>query len=118
MLNNVGFKVKTLVRSGDTDKESIALLGGTLLGYGWNPSDDNLCVKIKFNISKKCKGIRSGNDLTIESLKEHKGKPLTRKILMGLTNSIFDPLGVASPFTIRLKIAMKKINNTYICSIL
>ena len=45
-------------------------------------------------------------------LREVRNKPLTRRILMGLANSIHDPLVIATPFTIRLKIAMKRVMET------
>ena len=104
MLSAVGFKVKTLVKSGDTEEESIRLIGGTVLGYGWKPKEDLMSVKIRFNTSKKRKGIRTGDDLDLEKLEEFKSKPTTRKVLMGFTNSVYDPLGIAAPFTIKLKI--------------
>ena len=108
ILNEVGYDVKTIVTSGDTDDSAINLLGETVLGYGWNAKSDIMDVKFKFNTSKKRKGIRTKPDLTIETLEIFKKLPLTRRILLSLTNSIHDPLGIALPITICLKLLMKE----------
>ena len=51
--------------SGDTDDDAIKLLGGSVLGYGWNAKSDMMSIKLKFNTSKKRKGIRTKPDLDI-----------------------------------------------------
>ena len=44
ILEEVGYQVKTIVQSGDQDREAISLLGGTGLGYGWDASKDIMYV--------------------------------------------------------------------------
>ena len=53
MLAEVGFQVKTMVRSGDLDKEAIDLLGSSVLGYNWEAFEDKMMVILMFNPSKK-----------------------------------------------------------------
>ena len=65
LLNNVGLSLKTLVQSGSTDFESNSKLSGNALGYLWEPSTDIMGVKLKFNPSKKRKGIKSKADLML-----------------------------------------------------
>lgn len=91
MIKMVGFKVKALVQSGDMDAETIKLLLGKVLGYSWEPTMVEMTFKIKFNTSKKWKGMRSVRDLTLETLEELKGKPMT------------------TLFKIKLKAAIKKV---------
>ena len=109
MLAEVGYKVKTMVESGESDEEAVRLLGGAVLGYGWDAGQDKMKVRMRINVSKKYKGMRTKPDLDAKELMELKAKPLTRRILLGLTNAIHDPLGIASPFTVKLKLAMKKV---------
>ncbi len=65
LLNNVGLSLKALVQSGSNDEEAIAKLSGTALVYKWEPAADIMGVKLKFNPSKKRKGIKSRPDLTV-----------------------------------------------------
>merc|ERR1711867_259869 len=64
LLSNVGLSLKALVKSGSKDEEAIAKLSGTALGYKWEPTTDIMGVKLRFNPSKKRKGIKSRPDLT------------------------------------------------------
>merc|ERR1711955_125324 len=71
LLNNVGLSLKTLVTSGSRDEEAITKLSGTALGYKWEPTIDEMGVKLKllkFNPSKKKKGIKSKPDMTLSDL--------------------------------------------------
>ena len=45
--------------------------------------------------------------MTIEDLEEFKSKTHNRRTLLHICNSIYYPLGVASPFTVRLKLLMR-----------
>merc|ERR1712074_238952 len=68
LLGNVGLKLKCLVRSGSTDVEAIKKLSGTTLGYSWEPTSDVMGVKLKFNSSKKRKGIRINPNISLADL--------------------------------------------------
>ena len=67
-----------------------------------------MSVRLKFNTSKKRKGLRLKPDLNTESLEEFKVHPLMKRILLSLSNSIHDPLGIAVPHTVCLKLLMKE----------
>ena len=43
-----------------------------------------------------------------EDLEKLKGKLMTRRILLGVTNGFGDFMGIIEPFTIRFKLMMKK----------
>ena len=100
LLNNVGLSLKTLFQSGSTDMESNANLSGNALGYLWEPSTDVMGVKLKFNPSKKHKSIRSKADLTMSDLENFKVSSLTKRQVLSHCNGVYDPLGLASPYTI------------------
>ena len=107
LLNNVGLSLKALVQSGSNDEEAIAKLSGTALGYKWEPAADIMGVKLKFNPSKKRKGIKSRPDLTLSDLEQFKTSSLSKRQVLSLCNGIYDPLGIASPYSIKLKLLIR-----------
>merc|ERR1712177_137085 len=108
LLNNVGLSLKTLVTSGSRDEEAIAKLSGTALGYKWEPTTDIMGVKHKFNPSKRRKGIKSRPDLTLSDLQSFETLSLSKRQIVSLSNGIYDPLGIASPYTIKLKLLIRE----------
>merc|ERR1712240_90620 len=106
-LNNVGLTLKTLVTCGSKDEEAIKKLSGTALGYKWEPTSDEMGVKLKFNPSKKKKGIKSKPDITLSDLQSFETLSLSKRQIVSLCNGIYDPLGIASPYTIKLKLLIR-----------
>ena len=51
ILNLVGLKLKVMVASGDTDRESLELLGDKVLGHVWQPTLDKLVFRIIVNLT-------------------------------------------------------------------
>merc|ERR1712112_379119 len=64
-------------------------------------------VKLKFNSSKRRKGIKSRPDLTLSDLEQFKTSSLTKRHVLSLCNGIYDPLGIASPYSIKLKLLIR-----------
>ena len=64
-------------------------------------------MKLKFNSSKKRKGVKTRPDLTLQSLEEFRSKPSACH-----TNLIHKLLGISTPLTVCLKLAMKRIMET------
>ena len=108
-----GFYVKGFVMTGDTAEESISLLGtgevGRILGIGWIPGEDKFVAKVKINVSKKFKGARREMDLDEHAISELANRKLSRRMLLSITNSCYDPLGLVSPITVQLKIELRKL---------
>ena len=104
-----GFPIKCFVSSGSQDEEAIALLGSSVLGYKWSAKDDIMGVKIKVNLSKKKRKIAKHPDLTIADIDKLKSIKLTKRNLLGVPAGIFDPLGIAAPYTVKLKIGLKQL---------
>ena len=111
MVTSVGLKLKTMVRSGSTDEDAIAKLSGTVLGHIWEPTKDVFGVSIKFNYSKKKKGKRDKPDISLKDIGEFKGFQHNRRSLLAVCNGIYDPLGLCTPYTIKLKLLMKDTLN-------
>ena len=81
-----------------------------MLGLGWNPPTDTIYVKFNVNLSQKGKGKGFlGPDLNEESLMLVDKRLLTRRKLLSVINSIYDPLGLVTPVTIRLKVAFRNL---------
>ena len=70
---------------GNTDAQS------KLLGVGWDSVSDEL----RFNFAELVDQVR--------------GLPPTRRSLLKVTASIFDPLGILSPFVVRLKVLFQTL---------
>merc|ERR1711867_385615 len=96
------------------DEEAIAKLSGTALGYKWEPTSDEMGVKLKFNPSKKKKGIKSKPDITLSDLQSFETLSLSKRQIVSLCNGIYDPLGIASPYTIKLKLLIRDYKSHYI----
>ena len=65
-------------------------------------------IKFVFNSAKKRKGAKVCPDLKIEDVDSFIKTPQTRRSLLALCNAVYNPLGLATPFTIKLKILMKE----------
>ena len=66
-----------------------------------------LGVNFIFNPSKKKKGLKSSPDLTLADMERFQDSSPTRRALLSVVNGVYDPLGMASPYTIKLKLLMK-----------
>ena len=108
MLKQVGLKIKKLVTSVSQDPEDLTKLSDKVLGCLYNPREDLLGIKFVFNPSKKKKGLKTKPDLTIQDIDEFYESPQSRRSLLSLFNGIYDPLGLMSPYTIKLKLLMKE----------
>merc|ERR1711867_384311 len=108
MMKKVGLKLKTIVTSKSSDQESISKLSDKVLGYLYNPVEDRLGIKFVFNPAKKSKGAKVRPDLTLNDIDSFIKTPQSRRSLLALCNAVYDPLGLATPFTIKLKILMKE----------
>ena len=106
-----GFLFKQFVVSGDLQEEQDLFQGGEIgskvLGIKWKPEDDTLGFKATINISKRSRGKKMGPDLELEDIYNLKAEDLTKRRLLRVVNSLFDPIGLLSPVTALLKIHMK-----------
>ena len=90
--------------SGDTDQEEIDKLGGNIFGYEWNVSQDVLGVKFPVNLSRKKRSVRSEPDMTVADIERLRAVKLTKRNLLGFVNGSGDPLGIGSPWYMKLKL--------------
>ena len=110
ILDKGKLKMKVVVTTGEHDKELTRLIGDKVLGYNWDTVSDGMSVSLPVNITKKkTKKLRSGPDLTVESLDLLRGIKLSRRLCLGIASGFLDFLGIACPFTLRFKLLMKQI---------
>ena len=107
MMKQVGLKLKTIVSSVSQDPEDLAKLSDKVLGCLYNPKEDAIGIKFVFNPSKKMKGLKTKPDLTLHDIDTFYESPQSRRSLLSICNGIYNPLGLASPYTIKLKLLMK-----------
>ena len=98
-----GFKLKVVACSGDKDGPMVQKLGGAVLGIAWNTETDKFSVPLTVNVSRRRRGLPSGPDVTEETLLELDMEILTRRIVLSVTMSLYDPLGYTCPLTLRMK---------------
>ena len=115
ILEKGGFNIKGFVTSGEKSQESRLLLGtgeaGRVLGICWDPARDEFTVRTRINLSKKYKGARTAPDYKYEQIPQLIEIKLTRRTLLGVVNSFYDPLGLLSPITIQMKIELRTLYN-------
>ena len=103
-----GFKVKHICLSGETDQK-ILERQGAVLGMEWDPVTDRFICKIKVNLSKKVGAGRKHPDLEVKDIPSIAKVVFTRRLALQVASQIWDPLGLLTPYTIRLKILMKEL---------
>ena len=108
MMKRVGLKLKTIVTSRSSDQESLDKLSDKVLGYLYNPVDDKLGISFIFNPAKKRKGAKVHPDLTLADADDFIKTPQSRRTLLAICNAVYNPLGLTTPFTIKLKILLKE----------
>ena len=127
ILKKGGFKVKCWQLSGNSEVlpgkdfitstseqvSSVPLMKGSddvtrVLGVGWNPHDDFILFQVTLNFSPKRKGERTGPNLSAADIPFAIPVVLTRRIVLEQVMSIFDPLGLLSPFTLQAKLNLRE----------
>ena len=109
ILSKGGFKIKAIVKSGETDKEQINKMGTSVFGYEWDATHDVMAVKFPVNLSRKRRSVRSQKNLTVQDIDKLVDMKLSKRILLGFVNCFGDPLGIASPWYMKLKMNMKRL---------
>merc|ERR1711891_115182 len=104
-----GFKIKYMIRNGEKRPEILELYGGSVLGLPWDTSKDVIGLSMDVNLTQKKQGIRSGESLKPGDEQQIEDAELTRRILMSQIHSIYDPLGLLSPITIKFKLVLQKM---------
>lgn len=114
VLERGGFTIKEWVISGGKDLSFLnPRIVGTqderVLGINWNPQKDFFHFKIHLNFSKRVRNRLTEPDLMEEEIDVHLPLKLTKRMLLRQVASIYDPLGLITPFTLRVKLLMREL---------
>ena len=82
-----------------------------VLGLQWNSKEDEFRFKVQLNFTTKIKikKSRSGPNLTRGQVPTFIPPILTKRMVLSQINGIYDPLGLATQFTVRAKMLMRKL---------
>ena len=94
-----------MVRSGETDAKVIGKLGDGILGVPWRPEDDTIPFRLSLNLTPK----KSGKDLSIDEITNLELENITKRMAVSGVYSIYDPIGLVSPLTIKYKMLLSEI---------
>ena len=108
------FRVKHWIMSGQVGPamENVTLVTTKrekILGITWEPEPDQFLFEVKLNFSPKCGKIETGSNLTSQNLEQAMPQSFTRKLLLRQVATIYDPLGLIAPVTLRGKLLMRHL---------
>ncbi|KAL9967197.1 hypothetical protein ACROYT_G025375 [Oculina patagonica] len=113
ILSNGNFKIKEWIYSYDNiapDQDiiptDIKTAHEKVLGVVWNPITDNFCFKVKLNVTPQSKKRHPKPN---QGTTTKNPKTLTKRLILSQVNSVYDPLGLASPLIVRAKILMRRL---------
>ena len=75
----------------------------------WELKKDQFIFKVRINFSKKHKTVHTGPNLTVDDIIQKAPNPLTKKMILSQVASLYDPLGLATPFTMQCKLLMRQL---------
>ena len=115
-LNTGGFEIKNWTIS-NSDAGTVDISHGTegqsedikVLGIVWRPTTDVLQFKASINFSEKVRKIHLQPNLSASDVPDKVPNELTKRMILSQVNRIYDPLGLAAPFTVKAKILLRKL---------
>ena len=75
-----------------------------VLGMNWNSHYDFFFFKVRLNFSKKIRDIRCKADIQRHDVPKKLPQNSTKRNILSQINGFYDPLGLASAFTVKSKI--------------
>jgi len=108
-MKEANLTLKAIALSGERDGEALQKLSGSVLGLKYSTEVDTLSVVFSVNVSPRKRGFVTGPDITKDTISQLADAILTRRILLGVINGLFDMLGIAGPLLIKGKVAMRDL---------
>jgi hypothetical protein len=105
------FRVKVMVRDGELREEVIKLLGSGVLGLPWIPGSDIIVMHLGVNLHQKTFAGGRGPELNEKSIEEIDSTLMTRRMVVSAIYSIYDPIGLIAPITIKYKLLLQKLSH-------
>ena len=108
------FSMKDSATNATGTDSTVKLLKGSnetetaVLGVNWNPLEDTIVFHVSLNFSTKKRGVHTEPNLSAADIPHSIPMNLTRRIVLQQVMSIYDPLGIICPFTLKAKILLRK----------
>lgn len=80
-----------------------------VLGLQWDPNEDCFRFKVTLNFAPRIRKVRSGPSLNQDQVPALVPMVLTKRMVLSQINGIYDPMGLATPFTLRAKMLMRRL---------
>ncbi|XP_033730738.1 uncharacterized protein LOC117320185 [Pecten maximus] len=110
VLEKGGFKVKHWTLSGmSTALGNNVNTQEKVLGMIWDPKMDTFKYKARLNFSPKVKKIHQEQNLSEGDIPNQIPQRLTHRMVLSQVSSIFDPLGLITPFILCAKLLMRAL---------
>ena len=102
--------VKAVTKSGYPPDESVSVDGESvgLVGYSWKPVEDTISLEIKPLYLEKSKRGKLPEIITGD-IKEALKPMLTKRVLLGKVMGVYDPIGLCTPLTSKLKVDLSVV---------
>ena len=105
-----GFQIKIMIKDCEKRQEVLEEFGGKVLGMPWDTTEDVIAMHPIINLSRKMQKIRTGPDISPETIDLINEAKLTKRILTSQIYGIYDPLGLLAPITIRYKMILQELD--------
>ena len=96
-----GFKIKEIFVGGRDVIQDVKKENQLLFGHEYDPNEDKILLKFTVNFSTKKRSQRTEANLTMES--DLTKLEMTKRKVLSLMSSQYDPMGLASPFLAKIK---------------
>merc|ERR1711867_115402 len=104
-----GFRIKFMISSGEARPRILEEFNGYVLGLPWEPGSNLISMHMGVNLSAKKQKVCLGDEITLDTLGDIVDVLLTRRIMVSQIYSLYDPLGLLSPITIKYKLILQQL---------
>ena len=76
---------------------------------GYDAEKDIIKAMVRINLSEKFKSARTERDLEYNEIPKMLSMKITKKLLLAVVHSCYDPIGLIVPITVQMKIGLRKL---------
>lgn len=107
-----GFNIKYWIVSGNIDHKDVNIVNQKeekCMDSSRTHSEMSFPKKIRINFTSKVRKIRSEPDMGGEEYRLNFLTTLTRRMILGQVSTIYDPIGLILPITLKAKLMMRSM---------